>query len=499
MSSSRDDDAGRRRDGSRSIATAVGKGEGYDGNTREFPTYKKLVIAALSTSGRMKYMRAPRTTQIELVKKKITLAGHVQIPSTTTPPSSSTEEKKSKGRRSLGPELHSYDSVVVSDDDKLSVALEALDNVLYGISLFVMNTLDLQLKKQFSRACDLDDPFTLWESLEERFDSRSTTDYTATMQELLAIKLLPKESVFELTIRMTSLASALTHINAVPPDPIMVHLLKQALPPTFKLCIAHMSHQYSDGGSYTFITATKVLVDEEARLKLDDLATANLQSPVGHHRAYTATIGGPTHRPTPRETTSHSKDSTSRACYRCADTHHLANQCPIPPKDLQCTICHKAGHNAKACIIKGSGNHTDRTAHALTCIVIHDEPAIQSKAEWIVDSGATRHMTPHLHHLINIRPIPAVAVHSAASGATPLSAVQCGTASIHTSHGTLVIHGVLYHPQLAFNLVSVSCLVDAGHSIAFASDSCTIRKRDARLNILAPYSTGGGYTITDGR
>ena len=48
------------------------------------------------------------------------------------------------------------------------------------------------------------------------------------------------------------------------------------------------------------------------------------------------------------------KESSEKACYRCAKRGHTADKCRM--ESWQCNICKKTGHIAKACRSKGNGS-----------------------------------------------------------------------------------------------------------------------------------------------
>ena len=48
------------------------------------------------------------------------------------------------------------------------------------------------------------------------------------------------------------------------------------------------------------------------------------------------------------------KESSEKACYRCAERGHMADKCCM--KSRQCNICKKTGHIGKACRSKGNGS-----------------------------------------------------------------------------------------------------------------------------------------------
>lgn len=80
---------------------------------------------------------------------------------------------------------------------------------------------------------------------------------------------------------------------------------------------------------------------------------------------------------------------------------------------------------------------------------------------WILDSGASHHMSPHLPSFASLSPGSPVSVMSASSTSMPVE----GVGSVVTPHVSL--SDVYYIPTLALNLVSVSQLCKIGYWVLF--------------------------------
>ena len=91
-------------------------------------------------------------------------------------------------------------------------------------------------------------------------------------------------------------------------------------------------------------------------------------------------------------------ERTPRKCFRCGSEYHLIAKCPKPPKDKkkrwkQVSFNEKGNHacgndkNIYASMARMSGN--DECSSELFC----DSSQLTN---WILDSGATCHMTPEL-------------------------------------------------------------------------------------------------------
>ena len=85
--------------------------------------------------------------------------------------------------------------------------------------------------------------------------------------------------------------------------------------------------------------------------------------------------------------------------------------------------------------------------------------------KWIVDSGATSHMSTSMIGMVDVKSTPGVKVNVA--GGIQLSAVGRGTMRViaHDSHGTpwqILITDVIVVPDLGVNLLSVPKLAERG-------------------------------------
>ena len=79
---------------------------------------------------------------------------------------------------------------------------------------------------------------------------------------------------------------------------------------------------------------------------------------------------------------------------------------------------------------------------------------------WIIDSGASRHLTASrdlFQQYINIVPT-AIRI----GNGKEITAIGQGNITIPTASGTILLAGVLHVPDMGSNLVSVASIVDQG-------------------------------------
>ncbi|KAK3026605.1 hypothetical protein RJ639_041625 [Escallonia herrerae] len=97
---------------------------------------------------------------------------------------------------------------------------------------------------------------------------------------------------------------------------------------------------------------------------------------------------------------------------------------------------------------------------------------------WLIDSGASHHMTGNLNFFSSIWDIPPSV---GLPDGLQTNAIKAGSVSL--ANGITLRH-VLYVPNLAVNLISVSCLAtDANYFMAFSHDICVLQDRTSKSPI----------------
>ncbi len=111
------------------------------------------------------------------------------------------------------------------------------------------------------------------------------------------------------------------------------------------------------------------------------------------------------------------------------------------------------------------------------------------KLSWIIDTGASNHMTGNLNFLHNIHEIPSCPVglpDGSESVATLEGSVALG--------GDLLLRNALFVPNLTCNLISVSQLMENDSCfIQFTKNLCVIQDRTSRILIGAGEQRDGLY------
>ena len=129
-------------------------------------------------------------------------------------------------------------------------------------------------------------------------------------------------------------------------------------------------------------------------------------------------------------------------------------------------------------------------AHEGTSTALSTPPSTSasSSLSWIVDSGATSHMTPNPHWFISYDPSPGTTkVRTASSDLLTVAGI--GLVSLSPS---ITLSRVLHVPPLACHLLSLSHLVrNLGHDLTFSPNTCFYRdKVSGKMTTLAEEHQG---------
>lgn len=113
-------------------------------------------------------------------------------------------------------------------------------------------------------------------------------------------------------------------------------------------------------------------------------------------------------------------------------------------------------------------------------------------SQWILDSGASRHITPDIGRMFAVteldRPIPV----TFANGSTG-SAVAVGSVLLKVSSTDIILHEVLYVPSAADNLLSIPYSTGLGIQFVFEQEGCHMFSSEKK--VATAYKHGGLYVL----
>ena len=177
----------------------------------------------------------------------------------------------------------------------------------------------------------------------------------------------------------------------------------------------------------------------------------------------------------------------------CKKVGHLAKNCfkkkeqkSSTLRGVECHNCGKIGHIAKKCSKKNDAKGGQSKAAVavgceeeeeitLKCSTNHSKV---SENSWIIDSGASQHMTP------NLAPIDSYKKYEIPRAVklgdeVVIRAYGCGSMSVKLQNGEITnvrLHDVLYVPDLVNSLLGVPSMRKRGAQTLFSRDQCTIMK-----------------------
>ena len=171
-------------------------------------------------------------------------------------------------------------------------------------------------------------------------------------------------------------------------------------------------------------------------------------------------------------------------------------------KDIECHYCHKKGHKSYECRKKkrdaeekekkekGKGAQTAKAVNAhITTATIEEIKENEdltvslytaARSRWMVDSGATHHITPHRSDFISWTPAAGVV---SLGGHAEISQIGTGTVAIRPSGGDKIVHlhNVMHVPDAGARYFSVSALMQKGGQITFKDNILIISIRGHKI------------------
>ena len=144
----------------------------------------------------------------------------------------------------------------------------------------------------------------------------------------------------------------------------------------------------------------------------------------------------------------------------------------------KCFNCGRLGHRFAECRQKRQ-QHDIQSKNEHAFMASNDV-----SSTWLLDSGASSHMSPFEKDFTNIQLLKTPIIISIANG-VQLSATKFGNVSVMLENNDQVkIHDVLLVPGLDHRLLSVSALVAKGLEVNFENEWCTIRKNKEMVTCL---------------
>ena len=202
-----------------------------------------------------------------------------------------------------------------------------------------------------------------------------------------------------------------------------------------------------------------------------------------------------------RRNTAHERPT----CFGCGAVGHVRRNCPSDPSHKQfiCFECGDVGHIRRYCPKKFKWNKAkivdsderrpknsdfegeDGYATAFMASVEGVESTNKNRCPWIIDSGASGHMTTEKHVLVNFQEF-AEPENVALGDGRVVKALGSGRVRMNmlfqaTEAKKAVLYDVLYLPKFTCNLFSVRAAVSKGNAVEFGPQKSCIRDEYGKL------------------
>ena len=290
-------------------------------------------------------------------------------------------------------------------------------------------------------------PAEAWKTLCNIHETKSLSNILFIRRKFFTIKMDEGADILDHINKVKSLADQLTCLEVPMKDEDVVMTLLDSLPPSFDHLITALETRPISELTLDFITARlmhEVSKRKEKEPQGDDAAMLSRQ---------------------PRTFDNNERRGDGPRCYNCGKLGHLARNCRLKRK-------------VNANIARSSDDFA---------FVVRDGASKTSTTRWIVDSGASNHMTPHKQFFDTYESISGRKVFMGDNGIVEV--LGKGSILVETRvkgrARSIRMHDVLHVPDLHSNLLSVSKLISRGLKVHFNSLGCVVRASNGEMLAVA--------------
>ena len=302
---------------------------------------------------------------------------------------------------------------------------------------------------------DPDDPKTVWKLLADQFQKKSWSNRLALRRKLFSLRLGEGDSVQSHIKTMVEIFNELNAIEDKITEEDKVVYLLASLPDSYNMLVTALE---ASAEVPKFEVVTERILHEETKISVrsssaENSASGNALSSFGKRRR------------------------TGIKCFFCDMPGHIKRNCHLFKKENSKNSKSEVKHGK---LVK-SDSDDEIVLHALS------SSDLEVSNSWIVDSGASNHMTHDESLFLNMRNLNKPISISLGDG-HKLETTKIGDVKLNyflegkSKH--LILKDVYYIPGLAFNLLSVSKSSEFGVQFNFDSKICSLIK-DGKLIAVA--------------
>ena len=324
-----------------------------------------------------------------------------------------------------------------------------------------------------------EEPKQAWDALRKHFERETLANKLFLKKQYFRSEMKEGTSVEQHLKHMKDITDKLAAIGAPISEEDQVVTLLGSLPRSFATLVTAIEARM-DGVSLDYVQ--QALIHEE--MKQSELSGQLLEA----ESALTGAFG----RDTPRDqptcfrcgTVGHVRRDCSRnqpTCFGCGDVGHVRRYCPKKFKWHKAKMAESDERRPKNSDFEGE----DVYAAAFVASVESVESAEKKCSPWVIDSGASSHMTKEKHVMVNFQEFDKPENVALGDGRV-VKALGSGSVRMNmlfeaTESKKAVLYDVLYVPKLTCNLFSVRAAVAKGNAVEFGPRKCCIWDENGKL------------------
>lgn len=327
-------------------------------------------------------------------------------------------------------EMNGLEGAISENDDGEVTETEAA-KLKKAKNLLVLN-IDTSLYTHISKYENAD---SIWTALRRMYDDRGLTRRIGLLRGLISVRLESSGSMQAYVDEITTLANKVRSVGFDLSDNWLTAIILAGLTDDYKPLIMGLE---ASGNEIKSDDVVSKLIDNAGSDEANQAFAANGKK--------------------------NSKKQWKRKCYSCGSTDHLKKDCDKNKSKDKKTAFYAA------------------TAYAAT----HDS------TDWIIDSGASGHMTCNRDLLKGIK-TGGGKIMTAGGGLVDVQGV--GQASVYCNGKDITVDKVMYVPDFKVNLLSISGIVAKGNVVTFNKNGCVIKNQNNEL-IASVKPDRGVYRLT---